>query len=87
MQTTTKYKLKCPKCGQEGILEEIERYEVPEEAAPGDCADDMTIYYYEFKVSSGEFTVFHRDPNQYEHKTICNRCKVEATETRIKSKA
>ncbi len=80
MEKITRYKLTCPSCHQEGILVEKERTEIPDVIASGDCSDDMTVYYYEFKIESGNFLVIHRDPHQFAHKTICKNCKTEAEE-------
>ncbi|WP_068549487.1 hypothetical protein [Thermosulfidibacter takaii] len=83
MEKETKYRISCPSCGQEGILIEKEKIEVPDVIASGDCSDDMSIYFYEFTVESGDFIVIHKDPNQFEHKTICKKCKVEVKEERL----
>ncbi len=83
METRTRYELICPKCGQKGELLEVERYEIPDAVASGDCSDDLTVYYYTFKVTGGDFTVVHRDPNSFEHTVLCKRCKVEAKEKKL----
>ncbi len=84
METVKRYRLVCPGCSQEGVLEEVERYEIPDTAAPGDCADDMRIYFYEFRVLEGEFELSHADPNNYEHRVVCKKCGKQAKEERIR---
>ena len=73
--TTRRYKITCEGCGQQGVYLEKESYQIPEAASPGDCADDMRIYFYEFVVEEGEFEIIHRDPNQYEHEVVCKKCR------------
>ncbi len=79
----TRYKLVCPKCGQEGVLVEKESYELPDAGATGDCSDDMTVYYYSFEVENGDFSVIHNDPHSFSHRTLCAKCRVEAKEERL----
>ncbi len=84
--TVVKYKIICSNCGQEGILVEKESYEVPESSAGGDCGEDFTTYFYEFKIEAGDFHVIHNDVHQYEHEVVCNRCKsVSIKKERISS--
>ncbi len=87
MEQVTKYRLICPYCNQEGILVEKERREILEHSAPGECSDDMSVYYYQFTVEAGDFKVIHKDPNSFDHSVICNKCSKEVKEERIKQEA
>ncbi len=72
--TIIKYRIVCGNCGEEGVLVEKESYEIPEGGASGDCGEDLTIYFYEFKIESGNFEVIHNDIHQYEHEVVCKKC-------------